>query len=128
MPSLGAWFIEMIILLTRDLFFGSKVTSTANSLGLVAKLCGSREQLESLLATQEASGVILDLSSDVTPGDVRSLLPIDANIRCVAFGPHVDTDKLAAAKAAGFDDVLPRSRFSAELPQLLQQLAASDHA
>jgi len=109
----------MIILLTRDLFFGSKVTSTANSLGLVARLCGSREQLQSLLAENEVNGVILDLSSDIPPADVKGLLPTDSRIRCIAFGPHVDTEKLAAAQAAGFDEVLPRSRFSAELPQLL---------
>lgn len=126
--SRGTWFFAMIILLTRDLFFGSKVTSTANSLGLVAKLCGSREQLQSLLTTGEVHGVMLDLSSDLTPADVRSLLPSDVNIRCLAFGPHVDTERLAAAKAAGFDDVLPRSRFSADLPHILLDYKSSDRS
>ena len=34
----------------------------------------------------------------------------------IAFGSHVDTASLAAAEAAGCDPVLPRSKFSAELP------------
>ena len=39
----------------------------------------------------------------------------------VAFGPHVEADSLAAAKAAGCQVVLPRSKFTAELPELMQR-------
>ena len=39
----------------------------------------------------------------------------------VAFGPHVEADALAAAKAAGCQVVIPRSKFSAELPELIRQ-------
>ena len=39
----------------------------------------------------------------------------------VAFGSHVDTAGLAAAAAAGCDPVLPRSRFTAELPELIRR-------
>jgi hypothetical protein len=38
----------------------------------------------------------------------------------IAFGSHVDTAALAGAKAAGCDVVLPRSKFTAELPALLR--------
>ena len=37
----------------------------------------------------------------------------------VAFGSHVDTVALADARSAGCDPVLPRSRFTAELPTLI---------
>jgi len=61
--------------------------------------------------------------SDVAGADVvivdltRHLGALDEIRRCapdalvVAYGPHVDTDMLAAAEAAGADRVLPRSRF-----------------
>jgi hypothetical protein len=39
----------------------------------------------------------------------------------VAFGSHVQTERLQAARDAGCTNVLPRSRFSASLPELLQQ-------
>ena len=39
----------------------------------------------------------------------------------VAFGSHVDTAALSAAASAGCDPVLPRSRFSAELPELIRR-------
>ena len=46
----------------------------------------------------------------------------------VAFGSHVDTEALAAARAAGCDPVMPRSKFSAELPELIQRYFRSDES
>jgi hypothetical protein len=37
----------------------------------------------------------------------------------VAYGSHVDTESLRAARAAGCDRVLPRSKFIEELPSAL---------
>lgn len=42
-----------------------------------------------------------------------------AGVRTVAFGPHVDDVAMAAARALGADEVLPRSRFFARLPSLI---------
>jgi hypothetical protein len=39
--------------------------------------------------------------------------------RVVAYGSHVDAQGLAAARAAGCDLVLPRSKFVEELPTAL---------
>jgi CheY-like chemotaxis protein len=44
----------------------------------------------------------------------------------IAFGSHVDTASLAAASAAGCDPVLPRSKFSAELPELIRRFLGGD--
>jgi hypothetical protein len=47
----------------------------------------------------------------------------------VAFGSHVDKARLDQARAAGCDEVLPRSKFSGELPELLRRyLGAAEHA
>jgi len=47
----------------------------------------------------------------------------------VAYGSHVDKARLDAARAAGCDEVLPRSKFSAELPDLLRRyLGAPENA
>ncbi len=53
--------------------------------------------------------VVVDLARylDALPA-VRAARP---DARIVAFGPHVDTEDLAAATAAGADLVLARSRF-----------------
>ena len=39
----------------------------------------------------------------------------------MAFGSHVDTEALAAARAAGCDPVMPRSKFTAELAKLIER-------
>jgi hypothetical protein len=42
-------------------------------------------------------------------------------VRVLAFVSHVDTDLADLAVKAGADEVLPRSRFAAQLPALLVQ-------
>ena len=42
-----------------------------------------------------------------------------AGVTVVAYGPHVDDVALAAARAQGAAEALPRSRFFARLPKLL---------
>jgi hypothetical protein len=60
-------------------------------------------------AAAGAAVVVVDLASfgDQVAG-IRAAAP-DALI--VGFGPHVDDDLLARARADGVDRVLPRSRF-----------------
>jgi hypothetical protein len=54
-----------------------------------------------------AAVVIIDLAADAVP-IVRAALPA---ARIIAFGSHVDASVLDAARAAGADLVLARSRF-----------------
>ena len=65
--------------------------------------------------------VILDLSN---PGlnigeTVANLKRLEPPPRVVAYGSHVDTATLKAARAAGCDVVMPRSQFVEELPKSL---------
>ncbi len=113
------------LLITKDVFFASKVTSTATALGLSVRMVMSMEQLKSLLG-DDTRLVILDLDcTGITPLDVTAALPTNANITTVAFGPHVHEAKLEAARVAGFQHVMPRSRFSADLVQILKDAAAT---
>ncbi|MBV9279511.1 MAG: hypothetical protein JOZ41_05480, partial [Chloroflexi bacterium] len=43
----------------------------------------------------------------------------------IAFGPHVDAERRKAARAAGADRVLAKSKFVTELPRLMA--ATSPH-
>ena len=65
--------------------------------------------------------VVVDLSR---PGVLEALPAITA--RTIGFGSHVDTDRLDAAAAAGCDQVLPRSRFFAQLPALISVVEGPD--
>lgn len=111
----------MILLVSRDVFFASKVTGTAQQLGLSAATVMSVDALRERVAADAVACVILDLGSGISPADVHSATAAVSRPLLIAFGAHVDTAALAAAKQAGFNEVLPRSRFSADLASILQR-------
>jgi len=113
----------MIVLITRDVFFASKITGTAAMLGLKTITVSGIDQVAEAAAGSDLTGLILDLGSGVSPELAMQSFPPALRGRTIAFGAHVDTQALAAAEQAGFRTVLPRSRFSAELPQLLRGLS-----
>ena len=49
----------------------------------------------------------------------------DESIRIIAFGSHVQFEVLAGAKDRGADDVMPRSQFTTQLPQLIEKYGIS---
>lgn len=108
------------VIVTRDLFFGGQITGTAAKHGWPVAMSMSLEALRDQLAAGTIRGVILDLASDFAPAEIAAMLPQDGSVKTLAFGPHVHTANLQAAREAGFQDVMPRSRFSAELVALLQ--------
>jgi CheY-like chemotaxis protein len=107
-------------LLCSDLMWLSRITGTARDLGLKVMAARSLEQLAKLVQQQLPVCVFLDL--DMAPADqvisqVRALG--GTTTRFVAFGSHVAVDVLAAARAAGCDLVLPRSKMAELLPTQL---------
>jgi DNA-binding NarL/FixJ family response regulator len=71
-----------------------------------------------VVAAPEADVVVVDVGR---PG-VVDVLPalVATGARVVAFGSHVYRATLDAARAAGCEEVLPRSAFFRDLPQFLQ--------
>jgi CheY-like chemotaxis protein len=112
------------LLLSRDLIFTTKIKATAAELGYKIQVARDVVRAESLIAQEQPRVVLLDLTAGdlCAPSAVcvyRKLAGADAWF--VAFGPHVEADALAAAKAAGCQTVIPRSKFASELPKLIQQ-------
>lgn len=56
----------------------------------------------------DATVVLVDLARGF---DLEALRRVVPDARIIAFGPHVDTAALEQARAAGVDEVLPRSQF-----------------
>jgi|SRR5579884_2972575 len=112
------------LLLCDDLMFASRITGEARAQGLTVKPARSLEQLLALARQEAPSCVLLDLGF---PGlDLPDLFHQLAQTcpsppRVVAYGSHVDTERLRAARSAGCDPVLPRSKFVEELPRSLSQ-------
>ena len=110
------------LLLCDDLMFASRITGEARALSLVVRPARSVDRLLDLARQESPTCVLLDLAF---PGlDLSDLFRQLAGTcssapRVVAYGSHVDTQQLQAARAAGCNPVLPRSKFVEELPKSL---------
>jgi CheY-like chemotaxis protein len=110
------------LLVSRDLFFTSKVTGTAQALGTEVEVVADAESASRRVAAHRFRCVFVDLAD--TELDVAAFFAsLDPETRppVIAFGSHVATARLQAAREAGCDEVMPRSRFSTSLPDLLQK-------
>jgi hypothetical protein len=112
------------LLLSRDLIFTSKVTGTARELGYQVLTAGNTALASSMITEWQPKVVFVDLAA----GELVSAPAILAYRKLarpqtafVAFGSHVDMASLDAARDAGCDPVLPRSQFSAQLPDLIRR-------
>jgi hypothetical protein len=91
--------VTRVVALAGDLMDRSRLTAAIAGLEIATSAADARG----------ADVVIVDLARHADAlGDVRAVAPAAF---VVAFGPHVDTDTLAAARAAGADEVLARSKF-----------------
>lgn len=115
------------LLLSRDLFFNSKVTGTAGALGFRVAVVGDPAKAAGRIESLRPRAIFVDLAAGelVAPSALAEYRRIAPDARFVAFGSHVDTDALHAAAAAGCDPVLPRSAFSSRLPDLLREFLSS---
>lgn len=113
----------MVLVAVDDLLFSSKIRATARQIG--AEITFARSPAEILRIAREAQPplALFDLNSAVsdpvaTIGALKAD-PSTAGVRVVAFVSHVQTSLIDAARAAGADEVLARSAFAANLPQIL---------
>jgi CheY-like chemotaxis protein len=106
------------LLLSDDLMFTSRVTGTAQALGLTVRPARTVDALLELVRQQTPACVLLDLAnSTLSVPDLIRQLEADGQPRprIVAYGSHVDAAGLRAAREAGCDVVLPRSAFVEQL-------------
>jgi CheY-like chemotaxis protein len=112
------------LLLCDDLIFTSRVTGTAKALGLDMRPARDARSLVELARQAPVSCVVVDLHN---PGlDLVALMrelkeACQAMPRVVAYGSHVEAATLHAARLAGCDPVLPRSRFVEVLSEALPE-------
>lgn len=107
-----------------DLFFQMKLAETAKHLGLEVKVASTADSLMQLLEPLPLL-VIVDLNARSAPLDaVARLRSAQPQLRVIGFLSHVQTDLAQEAQAAGFDEVMPRSKFSMNLPKILAAAVA----
>ncbi|MGH9327076.1 MAG: hypothetical protein ACRD2B_10410 [Terriglobia bacterium] len=107
-----------ILVLVEDLFFLSRIEETARLLGIAVQAVHP-DTLPARLA--DASAVMVDLNHPLALDALRTLKSLPESAPVIGFVSHVQTDLIAAARAAGCDEVMARSAFTRKLPELLQQ-------
>jgi PleD family two-component response regulator len=114
----------VVIVAVDDLMFASRISSAAKALGVEIAFARSPAAIVEAVRTRSPRLVILDLNSlQVRPLEAVAALKADvalASVPTVGFVSHVQTDLIAAARQAGVDQVMARSAFVTQLPQLLQ--------
>ena len=123
----GDGVAAIVVALVEDLLFLSKIRETAKAVGVTVIAGDTRSCVPSILETGPQA-ILLDLNSRMLAAVdcVRALKadPATRQIPIVGFVSHVQSDLIAAARAAGCDLVLARSAFSQQLPDLLRKLAS----
>lgn len=111
------------LLLTANLLFASMVTGTASALGQEVAVAGDVAEAVELCLARPSAYVIIDLglSEIEIKTAVARLREAAGAVPMIAFGSHVDKARLDEARGAGCVEVLPRSKFSSELPALLRR-------
>lgn len=115
---------KYVIAVVDDMFFASKIRATAEGMNLNVRFVRSAEALLKAAREELPSLVIADLHSQkCDPFNLAEQLKADEQLRAVpvlGFFSHVQTELQQRAQQAGFDRVLPRSAFSARLPEILE--------
>jgi DNA-binding NarL/FixJ family response regulator len=102
-----------------DLFFQMKLAETAKHLQIEVKVASNPAALLSLMDPLPKF-VIIDLNARNTPIEaIQQLREQQPTLPVIGFLSHVQTELAAQAKAAGLEQVMPRSQFTAQLPQIL---------
>ena len=111
--------MNQVVALVDDLFFQMKLAETAKQLGVAMKIATTSEALQAELAAAPRL-VLVDLNARSQPVEAVERMRAAGNTtRVIAFFSHVQTELAQRARAAGCDEVLPRSSFTQKLAAIL---------
>jgi CheY-like chemotaxis protein len=112
------------IALIDDIFFLAKVHETAKHTGVTLETAATGEQLLKAAAASPAALILVDLNARQGALDAVTQLCAANGTgnprRVIAFLSHVQTDLAERARAAGCQDVMPRSKFTQNLAAILR--------
>jgi DNA-binding NarL/FixJ family response regulator len=108
--------MPLCLILSDDMIDGSRIGGHAKALGFEVLIARTQTQALTLLE-KLPTAVLVDLHNrTLEPASLVSAVgKISPKPLIVAFGSHVDAQRLKAARAAACDLVLPRSAFFEDL-------------
>ena len=114
----------MVLAAVADLMFSSKIRAAASAAGTDLEFARTSGDVLDRARERGPGLVLFDLNAGPSLDPIGTIARFKADarlqgIRLVGFVSHVQSDVIAAARAAGIDEVLARSAFVARLPELL---------
>jgi CheY-like chemotaxis protein len=113
----------MILVAVDDLLFSSKIRATAKQLGVHISFARTPAEILAQARTLRPTLVVFDINCQkADPINTVAALKADPDLKHIpttGFVSHVDTTLILAAREAGMDEVMARSAFAANLPQIL---------
>jgi CheY-like chemotaxis protein len=111
-------------MLSDDLIFFSRVSGSARAAGLAVRMVRTPADLIAAARAEAPRGVILDLHNPdldlpALLADLKEACPAMPHV--VAYGSHVEAATLRAARDAGCDLVLARSKFVREVEEKISE-------
>ena len=114
--------VAEVLALVDDLFFQAKMTETARRVGVALKTVSNGNALVAAAARQEHKLVLVDLNARQGALEAVAQLRAAGNAQpIIGFLSHVQIELAEKARAAGCQDVLPRSKFTADLAEILSR-------
>ena len=119
---------RFVVILNRDLMFGSKISSAVKIHGLTPRFV--RDTAEFVVTIREASDEavlgIIDMNGAIDWVQVAALTADPAVATpLLGFGPHVDIDGRRAAKQAGMTRILSNGEFHRDTADMIIRYARS---
>ncbi|HXZ13935.1 MAG TPA: hypothetical protein VEG64_16240 [Candidatus Sulfotelmatobacter sp.] len=112
--------MAQVVALIDDLFFQAKMIETAKQLGVELRVCGTPDAVVAEVTRAAPKLVVVDLNARNAPLEaVERVQSIAHGIPLVAFLSHVQVDLAERARAAGCQEVMPRSQFTRDLATIL---------
>lgn len=109
-----------VVALVDDLFFQSKIVETARHAGVALAICGTGDAFLAEVERVKPKLAIVDLNARNGALAALERLRDSGNpTPVVAYLSHVQTELAARAREAGCREVMPRSKFSANLAAIL---------
>ena len=113
----------MVLLVVDDLFFSIKIKTAAQHLGTEVFFERTAAHTLDTIKEKKPRLVVFDLdAARLRPIETVAAMKGDPDLRAVptlGFVSHVHADTIAAARAAGIDQVLARSAFADRIGAIL---------
>lgn len=113
----------MVLIAVDDLLFSSKIRTTAKQIGVELTFARTPDDILAQARSLKPGLIIFDVNCEkADPINTVAALKADPELKDIpttGFVSHVDTQMILAARRAGMDEVMARSAFAANLPQIL---------